>query len=200
MSNLFLVTNSESCDRSLLSVYAITSNSLISKPLKAFNGLEAFEYLKELHVVAQAGVDKREKLMPVDVSENFENALSAYKRGDKKKFKEYMGYFVLSGEGDVGCTPDAYVVDKYYYPKMVGWSNDVGFLFGESGYYAESVALLERIVSDNPDRVVAYLNLADAYWGLGKRELAIEYYKKYSLLMEQSGKTARIPKRVNERS
>jgi hypothetical protein len=200
LKNLLLVTNIESCDRSLLSVYALSLGPLNSKSLDDFNGADAFEYLKKLHVESQSGQGSRDKLMPVDLAVNFDQALAAYKAGDKNKFNELMSYFLVSGGEDSACSPEAYIVGKYYFSKNPGWSNDLGFLFEESGHYGEAVELLSYIVSNNPDRVVAYLNLADAYWGLGNKKQAAENYKKYNSLMVQSGKTAKVPKRVIERS
>ncbi|PZX01904.1 hypothetical protein DFS28_101251 [Pseudomonas sp. 478] len=200
LKNLLLVTNNESCDRSLLSVYALSLGPLSLKSLDDFNGADTFEYLKKLHIESQSGKDSREKLMPVDVSINFDQALAAYKKLDKEKFNELMSYFLVSGDEDSACAPETYVVGKYYFPKNPGWSNDLGFLFEESGHYGEAVELLSYIVANNPDRVVAYLNLADSYWGLGNKKQAAENYKKYTSLMVQSGKNAKIPKRVIERS
>ncbi|MHC8384671.1 tetratricopeptide repeat protein [Pseudomonas sp. LB3P14] len=200
LKNLLLVTNNEACDRSLLGVYALPLGRFSSKSLDEFNGADAFEYLKTLHIESQSGKDSREKLMPVDVSNNFDKALAAYKQGNKEQFNELMGYFIAGGSEDSICAPETYVVGKYYFSKNPGWSNDLGFLFEQSGHYGEAVELLNYVVVNNPDRMVAYLNLADSYWGLGSKELAAESYKKYHSLMVQSGKTEKIPKRVIERS
>jgi hypothetical protein len=200
LKNLFLVTNNESCDRSLVGVYALPLDRFNSKSLDEFNGTKAFEFLKALHIESQSDKNSREKLMPVDVSTNFDLALAAYKKGDKVRFNEYMTYFVAGGNEDSACAPETYIVGKYYFSKNPGWSNDLGFLFEESGHYGEATELLSYVVANNPDRVVAYLNLADSYWGLGNKELAAENYKKYNSLKVQSGKSAKIPKRVMERS
>ncbi|CRL49794.1 tetratricopeptide repeat protein [Pseudomonas sp. URMO17WK12:I11] len=200
LKNLLLVTNNEACDRSLLGVYALPLGRFSSKSLDEFNGADAFEYLKALHIESQSGKGSREKLMPVDVSNNFDKALAAYKQGKKEQFNELMGYFIAGGSEDSICAPETYVVGKYYFSKNPGWSNDLGFLFEQSGHYGEAVELLNYVVVNNPDRMVAYLNLADSYWGLGSKKLAAENYKKYHSLMVQSGKTEKIPKRVIERS
>lgn len=200
VSKVLLVTSNSECDRSIMSVYALPINELMSVPLEEFNGAKAFEYLKRLRSGVQTAQMKSEKLFSVSVTSNFEKALAAFKVGDKAKLKEFMSSMLADGGSSDSCAPDSYIVEKYYYPGMVGWSNDVGFLFAEAGYYREAVELLKVVVSENPDRTVAYLNLADAYWGIGLKELSIENYKKYSLLMQQSGKLEKIPKRVRGRT
>jgi hypothetical protein len=47
---------------------------------------------------------------------------------------------------------------------------------------------------------VAYLNLADSYWGLNNKALAAQAYKRYASLMTDAGKVSKIPTRVAERS
>jgi tetratricopeptide (TPR) repeat protein len=200
LRHLLLVKNNESCDRSLVGVDALTLDGFSSIWLDEFDGANAFELLKAQHVKNQSENGCREKLMPVDVGTNFDNALAAYKKNDKVKFNEYMSYFIAGGNEGSTFAPETYIVGKYYSPKNPGWSNDLGFLFEQSSCYGEAAELLSHVVANNPDRVVAYLNLADSYWGLRNRELAVENYKKYNSLMVQSGKSAKIPKRVIERS
>jgi len=67
--------------------------------------------------------------------------------------------------------------------------------------FEESIYLLEKIISKSPDRVDAYLNIADAYWGNNYKEKAKEYYKKYIELIKSQGKNIdKIPSEVIERS
>ncbi len=78
--------------------------------------------------------------------------------------------------------------------------NNLAFYFEKSGNYQEAVDLLESITQQFPNRVVAYLNLADAYWGLDNEEKAKENYRKYvSLMKSQKKDLSRIPKRVYDR-
>jgi len=136
--------------------------------------------------------------MPEAVASNFDAALKAYKADDAQTLKTLVGYF-LSGDEDGACDPGNYIVEKYYFPQRVGWSNDLGFLFEQAGHYPEAVELLQHITRRHPDRVVAYLNLADAYWALGEREQAREAYGQYHDKMLAAQKQARIPPRVLER-
>lgn len=74
--------------------------------------------------------------------------------------------------------------------------NDCGYFFQMAGKYEKAVAILTKLLNDVPARTPAYLNLADAYQGLGKMAEAQENYRKYIELMKQEGKEKKIPKRV----
>ncbi len=64
-----------------------------------------------------------------------------------------------------------------------------------------SSEVLDRIISQFPERTVAYLNLGDSYWNMGEKEKAIENYKKYISLMKSQNKDLRkIPKQVLEKT
>ncbi|MEB0043807.1 MULTISPECIES: lysozyme inhibitor LprI family protein [unclassified Pseudomonas] len=71
---------------------------------------------------------------------------------------------------------------------------------GKPAYYQESVELLNAVIARNPARTVAYLNLADSYWGLKDKKQAAQAYKQYATLMSGAGKASKIPARVAERS
>ena len=62
------------------------------------------------------------------------------------------------------------------------------------------INILQKILQKFPNRVVAYLNLADSYWVIGNQDLAKENYKKYVELMKSQNKDLKkIPKEVLER-
>ncbi|SIT13434.1 hypothetical protein SAMN05421786_106139 [Chryseobacterium ureilyticum] len=64
-----------------------------------------------------------------------------------------------------------------------------------------SIYLLEQIINKFPERIVAYLNLADSYWNLGEKEKAVKNYQKYVELMKSQNKDLKkIPQRVWERT
>lgn len=109
-----------------------------------------------------------------------------------------VSYF-MAGDEDGTCDPEGYIVEKYYFPQRVGWSNDLAFLFEQAGYYPEATALLKHVIQKHPDRVVAYLNLADAYWAQGKRAQAKGTYGQYYERMVAAQKQSRIPDRVMSR-
>jgi hypothetical protein len=63
-----------------------------------------------------------------------------------------------------------------------------------------SINVLQKILQKYPDRVVAYLNIANSYWNSGKKDQAIENYKTYlSLMKSQKKDLNKVPKYVRER-
>lgn len=79
-------------------------------------------------------------------------------------------------------------------------SNNIAYYLEQLGVYKESIVLLKEILVIQLDRVVAYLNLADAYWGLNNKGEAKKSYQKYISLMKNENKDLKkIPQRVYER-
>lgn len=198
LAQILLNENDTQCGQSLLSTYALDSQPLAFSSLADFDGPRVFDALRHARLARQTSGVAWDKLMPEAVSQNFDAALQAYKAGNQAEMKTLVGYF-LSGDEDGDCEPGNYIVEKYYFPQKVGWSNDLGFLFEQAGHYPEAVELLQHITRKHPDRVVAYLNLADAYWALGEREQARQAYGQYHEKMTAAQKQARIPPRVLER-
>lgn len=84
-------------------------------------------------------------------------------------------------------------IDKY--------NNFAYYLAQNEEKILEAVYLYKQILKKFPDRIVAYLNLADSYWAIGKQEIAKENYKKYIVLMKSHKKDLKkIPKEVWERT
>ncbi len=64
-----------------------------------------------------------------------------------------------------------------------------------------AIDLLQKIIKKYPNRFVVYLNLADNYWAINKKDLAKENYKKYIALMKSQNKDLKkIPQEVWERA
>jgi len=76
--------------------------------------------------------------------------------------------------------------------------NNLAYYLEQAGAYKESIYLLEKILEKYPNRIVAYINLGDAYLGNKQKTKAIKAYKKYIELMKKTGKENKIPKRVLE--
>lgn len=194
---LLEVANNDSCDRSLVSVVELPVQTLGPITLASFDGREA---LQKLQVARVGRIEGVKKLMTVDSADLLDMALAAYRKGDEFSLKDTMSYALMGGGSHDTCPPDSYIVAKYYYPQRPGWSNDLGFLLGEAGYYAESIELLNAVIAHNPARTVAYLNLADSYWAMNDKERAVSAYKQYASRMSDAGKALKIPARVAERS
>lgn len=86
--------------------------------------------------------------------------------------------------------------------------NDYGFFLYEDKQIDKSIEVFEAVLLFVPDRVVTYLNLADAYYEKANLQKppdklmlrkASEKYKKYREMMQIQNKSKRIPPRVNER-
>ncbi|MBF4505745.1 tetratricopeptide repeat protein [Flavobacterium sp. JLP] len=79
--------------------------------------------------------------------------------------------------------------------------NDVAYYLEQSGAYKESIFFLNKIIDDNPQRVVAWLNLGDAQWENCKIKDAKKSYLKYIELMKSQKKDLnKIPQRAYERT
>ncbi|MDX4036410.1 tetratricopeptide repeat protein, partial [Aliarcobacter skirrowii] len=76
--------------------------------------------------------------------------------------------------------------------------NDIAYYLQQANANEEAIFLLEKIIEKYPNRIVAYLNLADSYIGINNKEEAKENYEKYVKLMKQNNKDEKIPKRVLE--
>ncbi|MCJ7934538.1 MAG: tetratricopeptide repeat protein [Chryseobacterium sp.] len=79
-------------------------------------------------------------------------------------------------------------------------ANNLAFSLEQKGAYSDAKLLLNNIISQYPERVVAYLNLADAEWSLDNKEEAKKNYNLYlSLMKKQNKNLSKIPKRVYDR-
>lgn len=83
--------------------------------------------------------------------------------------------------------------------KLVGQLNDYGFFLAEAGRPGDAAGVLETVIDLDPERTVAYLNLADALFATGDVAAAKRHYADYRQRMTDAGKEARIPPRVAER-
>ena len=77
--------------------------------------------------------------------------------------------------------------------------NDYGF-FLEQSSDSRAAEILSITVALDPERTVAFLNLADALWKAGRKAEAAVNYREYARLMKAKGFEKQIPSRVTERS
>jgi len=78
-------------------------------------------------------------------------------------------------------------------------ANNTAYYLEQSGAFEETINLLGKIIDKDPNRAVAYVNLGDAYWGLGEKNKAQKAYKIYIKLMKEKGKEKQIPSSLLER-
>lgn len=196
--SLYLNYNNQYCDRSLISTYKI-KNAAIEKNLKDFNGRNTLSYLSKLKIEINKGRIDIEKAIPTDVNDIYRESISAYRAGKSRNFGKTVKRLIADGGEYESCSPESYIVERYYYPQNLRLSNDIGFLLEEAGYFKEASTLLKAVIKENPGRTVAHLNLADSYWGMGMKDSARASYQDYYHRMIESGQESRVPKRVIER-
>jgi hypothetical protein len=109
---------------------------------------------------------------------------------DKSAIKKYLDLFPSYG---------VYELVSYISIYNVQVINDMAFYLSKNARSYEAIPILEKIVRKFPGRVVAKLNLADAYWNNDLKNLATPMYKEYSIQMTSSGLQKKIPARVQER-
>jgi hypothetical protein len=81
----------------------------------------------------------------------------------------------------------------------LGKYNDFAFFLSQTKEGAiGAVYILETLINKFPERIVAYLNIADVYFDLKTMPTANKYYLQYVNLMKKDGKEGKIPKRVSE--
>jgi len=78
--------------------------------------------------------------------------------------------------------------------------NNIAYYLQKAGKNREAVYLLKKIVSKFYYRAVAYYNLGDAYWALGKKEKALYAYRYYVTLMRKEGKEKIVPSKILKRT
>jgi hypothetical protein len=77
------------------------------------------------------------------------------------------------------------------------YTNNAGFAYYRMRKYEESVLWLEKTISIDPKRAVAYLNLGDAYAKLRRTAKARQAYTKYLELAPDSQSAPRVKKKLD---
>lgn len=195
---VLLNTSRYQCGQTYTSTYFIESVVELRQSLARFDGTQAFAALKAAYPQLQAD-SAPWKLLSAELEKPAADALAAYRKGDMAGVKRQLAALGIVG-GKAQCNLERYVVERFFIANRLGWSNDLAFLFAEAGYFEPARILLEQVVQADPQRIVAHLNLADSYWGLGDTAQAQASYQRYRALMVADGKAARIPARVAERA
>jgi len=108
--------------------------------------------------------------------------------------KNYTNYNVINID-----TIDGFLQKVPFSNNSVIKYNNIAYYLQKTGANQESAYLLEKIIEKFPDRTVAYLNLGDAYYGLGDKAKVTQVYQTYIDQMKTKGWDKKIPKRVTER-
>ena len=78
----------------------------------------------------------------------------------------------------------------------VAYYNNIGYYLEKMKKYQLASKVLNEVINNSPDRIVAYLNIGDVYQGLGDKIKVKEYYQHYFNKMREMGKENKIPSRV----
>jgi len=78
--------------------------------------------------------------------------------------------------------------------------NNMGYYLEQVGAYEAAIYVLNAVLEKYPQRVVAHLNIANAYWDSGERVKARKHYEEYVRLMKDQKKDlSNIPQTVYDR-
>lgn len=91
---------------------------------------------------------------------------------------------------NIRCQIDSYTKDD------VRELNDSAYYLYKLGRFNDSLEILNKVIDLDPNRIVAYLNLADVYIALKNEGLAKENYLIYSKKMKKAGLSNKIQNRV----
>ncbi|MGQ9705752.1 MAG: hypothetical protein ACUVWP_01945 [bacterium] len=134
-------------------------------------------------------------------------ALSSYKKGQIKNackyYKDASKVFELTVGSDWYMnfnTKEDYINSEYNkymkFDDFIEAINDYGFFLEQAGEVGDAIYILNAVVMLSPDRVVAHLNLGDAYLKCRNKEKARSEYLKYIKIMTEKGLIKEIPERV----
>lgn len=117
-----------------------------------------------------------------------------------------MNYYSAISEARGGKTKQAITYLEPYMKESLSNNiynmavyNDYGYFLQKAGRAEESISYFEKVIENNPGRIVVYLNMADSYWIIGEEITARSYYAHYKKLMSKVGKNNLIPGRVADR-
>ena len=94
---------------------------------------------------------------------------------------------------------DARELAHYITTENVSDINDLAFYLSEAGRAFDALPVLLKIAKEYPARVVAKLNLADAYWENGYKSEAKKEYARYIVEMRSRGLESKVPVRARVR-
>ncbi|APC16884.1 hypothetical protein BLL42_14505 [Pseudomonas frederiksbergensis] len=121
-----------------------------------------------------------------------EDSLFLYKKGMRSEAMAELAPYASYYQSN-------WLADKKFADAVIPALNDYAYFLQENNQAADSIPILNDIVGAAPKRAVAWLNLADSNWAVGKQEEAKVQYKMYGDLMAKSNQKSKVPKRAVER-
>ena len=134
-------------------------------------------------IISKAGNTAAATEPAVSLDSLWKAASALYKAGKKSEAADFI----------------AAKFEAWPYPfanNRVGIFNDLAYYLEEGGKYAKAAELLKNILSHVQGRTVAYLNLGDAYVGLGRKDSAEAMYSAYARKMDSAGLGKKVPARI----
>ena len=128
-----------------------------------------------------------------------ENAVRLFKEAEEAMLFLFIPYPWYRMFEDTSSFQESSIAFHITMDEFVQIANNYGFFLEQADMYEEAVDVLYGVLTLKPDRMVAYLNLADALWGLGERQNAATQYLVYAGMMKEAGLEAQIPARVDQR-
>ncbi|WP_175689855.1 tetratricopeptide repeat protein [Burkholderia anthina] len=123
------------------------------------------------------------------VQREIDNELNDFKKSTRTQssLERYISEMPDFRVAELGAYVDAENVEDV---------NNLTFYLGKYKRSSDAVQILQYLVKKIPNRIVARLNLADAYWEIDAKELAVPEYREYRRQMDLKGLSAKIPPRV----
>jgi tetratricopeptide (TPR) repeat protein len=182
-----------------LNIYKVFNNFLlnliqINQKLKGYDGVDT---CKKTVFPYKTKIEIENKLKQLNISniDVLDSLIEFLKLDYQKKYDSLFTFKDSSFDID---TMKSILNEIPLEIKTLQKYNDIAYYLQQANANDEAIFLLEKILEKFPNRTVAYLNLADAYNGLGNKEKAKKNYEKYINLMKQDNKEVKIPKRVLE--
>ena len=120
------------------------------------------------------------------------DALVLFRRGQIVNAIEKLSSFVDGYDA-------SWLTDKDLAGTVISATNDYAYFLQKNNEPRASIKYLTYILNAEPGRAVAWLNLADSNWMIGKKDEAIKQYVEYKDIILAEDEGSKIPSRVIKR-
>lgn len=83
-------------------------------------------------------------------------------------------------------------------PNHLGALRQLGFYSMQTNQFEKAISRFEKIVEVNPEEVIAYYMVGQAYEGLGNKDEAVKAYQKYAEIETDESKISAVLERIKE--